>query len=85
MTDATLVINDQRIPLSDETDVRDLIGDMMNAVAAGGSFVHIEGWHGRSYDVLVSSATQVLISHGSITFEAGTSEGPWVSSFDLDI
>lgn len=85
MNEATLVINDQRIALSDETDVRVLIAAMMSAVETGGDFVHVDGWHGRSYDILVTSATHVLIAHGAITFEAGSSDGPWVTSIDLDI
>lgn len=85
MNDATLVVNTQRIPLSDETDVDALIGDMAIAIEHGGAFVHVDSVHGHSYDVLVTASTHVLISHGSIRFEAGASEGPWVSSIDLDI
>jgi len=85
MNDATLVINAQSIPLSDETDPQALIIDMMNAMVAGGAFVRIEGRHGRSYDVLITASTQVLFSHGLTTFEAGATTGPWASSIDLDI
>jgi hypothetical protein len=85
MNDATLVVNDQSILLSDDADLRALIADMMSAVLAGGAFVRVIARHGRAYDILVNPATQVLISHGPITFETGDTEGAWASIIDLDL
>jgi hypothetical protein len=87
MNDATLVINSERITLSDETDAHALIIDMMNAMVAGGAFVHVEGQNGATYDVLVTATTQVLFSHGSMTFASGPPGAPGASaleSFDPD-
>lgn len=81
---STLVINDQRIPLSDGTDLRALIGELLNAVKADGAVVHLVDRNGREYDVVVTSATHALICHGSASFEDGTPHGPWISSVNLD-
>jgi hypothetical protein len=82
MNDATLVINSERIALSDQTDAHALIIDMMNAMVAGGAFVHVEGQNGATYDVLVTATTQVLFSHGSMTFASGPSGSPGASGLE---
>lgn len=80
----TLILNDQRIPLSDDTDLRALIGELLNAVRVGGAVVHLVDRHGREYDVVATPSTHALICHGSASFEEGTPHGPWISSVNLD-
>ncbi|MDO9589595.1 MAG: hypothetical protein Q7J04_00445 [Microcella sp.] len=85
MSSTILTINSQRIPLEDDADVRSLITDVMSAVMDGGGFVHIDGKNGEEYEVLVSAATPVMVRHGTMAFESGSTGGPWTSGIDLDM
>lgn len=85
MDAALLLINDQRIPLDDDADVSALISNIMTAVLDGGGFVHIAGRRGDEYDVLVTPATQVMVRYRSMSFESGTTTGPWTAAIDLDM
>lgn len=85
MDAAILMINNQRIPLDDDADIRTLITNVMAAVLEGGAFVHIDGRHGDEYDVLVTPSTQVIVRYKSMSFESGDSSGPWTAAIDLDM
>ena len=85
MDAAVLMINNQRIPLAENADMGALISEVMTAVDEGGGFVHIDGQHGDAFDVLVTPATQVMVRYRTISFEAGSSAGPWTSTIDLDM
>ncbi len=85
MDAAILLINDQRIPLDKGADISALITNVMTAVLEGGGFVHIDGRHGAEYDVLVTPATQVMVRYKTMSFESGSSNGPWTSAIDLNM
>jgi hypothetical protein len=85
MDAAILLINDQRISLDEGADVGALITNVMTAVLDGGGFVHIDGRHGDTYDVLVTPATQVTVRYKTMSFESGTTTGPWTAAIDLDM
>lgn len=85
MDAAILMINEQRIALSEDADMSALITHVMTAVLDGGGFVHIDGQHGEEYDVLVTPATQVMVRYRTMTFESGTPLGPWTAGIDLEI
>ena len=86
MDDAVLLmINGQRIPLRESADVLRVMTDIVSAVHEGGGFVHIDGRHGDQYDVLVTSATHVMVMQTGMAFEAGGLSASWTSSIDLDI
>ncbi len=85
MDAAILMINDQRISLSDDADMSALITDVMTAVIDGGGFVHIDGQRGEEYDVLVTPATQIIVRYRTMSFESGTTLGPWTAGIDLEL
>lgn len=81
---STLLIDDQRVPLRDDTDLDQLIDDLLNAVRAGGAFVHIEGRYGRAYDVLVTPTSRVLAYHQKAPKAPSPLDAPWLSDVDLE-
>lgn len=81
---ATLVLNEIRIPLSNDTDTHALLAEILDAVVAGGGIVHLVSRYGRACEVLVTPSTQALISHPSESFEEWAPDMPWVSSINLD-
>lgn len=85
MNSAVLMINNQRIPLREDADLRGLIAELTSALDQGGGFVHVRGLYNDAYDVLVTAATQIIVRHGSVTIEVGGDHEPWNSSVDLDI
>ncbi len=85
MDAAILMINEQRIVMNDEADMSTLITSVMTAVIDGGGFVHIDGQHGDTYDVLVTPATQIMVRYRTMSFESGNPHGPWAASIDLDL
>lgn len=85
MDAAILLINEQRIALSGDADMSALITNVMTAVVAGGGFVHIDGQNGDTYDVLVTPATQIMVRYHTMSFESGTTLGPWAAGIDLEI
>lgn len=85
MDAAILMINEQRIALSDDADLSAVISDVMRAVIAGGGFVHINAQGGDEYDVLVTPATQVTVRYRTMSFESGTPLGPWTAGINLEI
>lgn len=84
VTAATLLVNDHRIPLSVHTDVPSLIDDVTSAVDSGGAFVHVEGRLGRTYDVLINPATQVLVCRELVFLEPEALDAPWDLRVDLE-
>lgn len=81
---STLLIDDQRVPLRDDTDLDQLIDDLLNAVRASGAFVHIEGRFGRAYDVLVTPTSKVLVYHQRAPEAPSLLDAPWSSGVDLE-
>lgn len=83
-SEATLMVNDHRIPLSNQTDVAELIDDVTNAAANGGAFVHVEGRHGRAYDVMVNAHTHVVLCHEHVLLNPPARNGPWTLGVSLE-
>lgn len=79
-----MLIDDQRILLRDEENLNQLIDDLQNAVRAGGAFVHIEGRLGRSYDVLVTPTSKVLVYHHDAPESPSLLDAFWSSGFELE-
>lgn len=84
VTAATLLVNDHRIPLSVHTDVPTLINDVTSAVASGGAFVHVKSRFGRTYDVLINQATQVLVCREPVFLDRDMFDAPWDLQTDLE-
>ncbi len=81
----TLVVNDQRIPLAESTDVPALMDELVAAVTEKARFVHLDGLWGQTYEVLVTAASQVLLGRAPLTVGVGALDGQWTDRIDLDI
>lgn len=80
----TLIIDGQHISLDESADVAALTTQIAEAVRRGGDFVHIEGTHGLTLDILVTPRTRATIRTFTNSAEPGASETGWPPSVELD-
>lgn len=79
-----LIINGEHIALSDETDAHCVADEVLDAMMAGGAVVHIAGQRGRTYDLVVTAATQALVCHDSTPTDTPCDDEPEHSDVNLD-
>lgn len=81
---ATLLINDHRIALHADVNLKVVLAAILKAVLSGGGFVSVAGPRGQSYDILITPITQVLMRHDSISDDDDERDEPWTTTMDLE-
>lgn len=83
-SDTVFMIDDHRISLCADTDVRALAAEIMKAVLAGGAFVHLSATRGRSFDVLVTKRSRIMLWHRDLAVMTAEPDAPWQTGVDLE-
>lgn len=83
-TIVTLTINEHRISLRDDTDIAALTAQIVEAVRAGGGFIHVDDTHGQSFEVLVTPHSRATVTRSESVVDMTPPDGAWTQSLELD-
>ncbi|WP_435749137.1 hypothetical protein [Microbacterium sp. PMB16] len=86
MVRTQVTVNDVGFFLAQGQDIDQLKGEIVSAAQTGGRFVEFVVVGNRSVSVLISTATQVVISVESVQYDhrdTGDDSAPYGGAFDL--
>lgn len=85
MKNLTLIVDTMRIPLASSLDVEALKKSIIAAARSGGDFVPLESERGVHYDLLITSASTVMVQSVTNVFEFSSAITPWTEANDLEL